>query len=65
VGVVGPGNKVELRSVALGRDFGPTVEILGGVTATDRVILNPSDSLVSGAAVRVAGETNHMAALNQ
>ncbi|MCX6892849.1 MAG: efflux RND transporter periplasmic adaptor subunit [Verrucomicrobia bacterium] len=65
VGVVGADNKVELRIVAMGRDFGPTVEILGGVTARDRVILNPSDSLVSGSTVRVAGGTNAAAALSR
>ncbi len=54
VGVVGPDGKVELRRVTLGRDFGPTVEVVGGVTPSDRVILNPADSLVSGAMVRVA-----------
>ncbi|MBM3859775.1 MAG: efflux RND transporter periplasmic adaptor subunit [Verrucomicrobia bacterium] len=54
VGVVPSDNKVELRSVKLGRDFGPIVEILGGVATTDRVILNPSDSLISGATVRIA-----------
>ena len=54
VGLVQADGKVQLRNVTLGRDFGPTVEILAGVTATDRVILNPSDSLVSGATVRVA-----------
>ena len=63
VGVVGTGNQVGLRSVALGRDFGPTVEILGGITATDRVILNPSDSLANGETVRVADKTNNVAAL--
>lgn len=54
VGVVSAGGKVELRSVKLGRDFGPTVEMLDGVQLADRVILNPSDSLVSGTTVRVA-----------
>ena len=54
VGVVGADGKVELRSVTLGRDFGPTVEILGGVGPTNQVILNPADSLVSGAVVRLA-----------
>ena len=54
VGVVGAGDKVELRSVTLGRDFGPTLEILEGIGATDRVILNPADSLVGGTTVRVA-----------
>jgi hypothetical protein len=51
---VGAGDKVELRSVTLGRDFGPTLEILEGIGATDRVILNPADSLVGGTTVRVA-----------
>jgi RND family efflux transporter MFP subunit len=54
VGVVGADGKVELHSVTLGRDFGPTIEFVGGVGPTDRVILNPSDSLVGGTTVRVA-----------
>jgi RND family efflux transporter MFP subunit len=57
VGVVGADGKVELRAVTLGRDFGPTVEIVGGVGPTDRVILNPADSLVGGTTVRVAETT--------
>jgi len=57
VGVVGADGKVELRAVTLGRDFGPTVEIVGGVGPTDRVILNPADSLVGGTIVRVAETT--------
>jgi RND family efflux transporter MFP subunit len=54
VGVVGADGLVELRSVQLGRDFGKTVEILAGVAASDRVIANPSDSLVSGGHVQIA-----------
>src|SRR5579883_183428 len=54
VGVVGADGKVELRNVKIGRDFGPTVEVVQGIDKTDRVILNPADSLVSGAVVRVA-----------
>jgi membrane fusion protein (multidrug efflux system) len=54
VGVVGPDNKVELRSIKIGRDFGQTYEVLSGVTADDRVIMNPFDSIVSGTEVRVA-----------
>jgi RND family efflux transporter MFP subunit len=54
VGVVGADNKVALRHITLGRDLGPTIEILGGVDPTDRVILNPADSLVGGTTVRVA-----------
>jgi len=57
VGVVGADNKVELRGVTLGRDFGPAVEVLVGIGPTDRVILNPADSLVGGTTVRVAEST--------
>ncbi|MDB6114072.1 MAG: family efflux transporter, subunit [Lacunisphaera sp.] len=56
VGVVLPDDTVELRSVQVGRDSGQTLEILGGVTASDRIIANPSDSLVSGTKVRVQGQ---------
>ena len=54
VGVVGGDGKVELHNVSIGRDFGSTIEILQGVTAADRVILNPPDSLVGGTIVRTA-----------
>jgi RND family efflux transporter MFP subunit len=54
VGVVRTDGTVELRPVQVGRDFGQTVEILAGVTPADRVITNPTDSLVNGAKVRMA-----------
>jgi RND family efflux transporter MFP subunit len=54
VGIVKADGTVELRSVVLGRDFGPTIEIVGGISSRDRIILNPADSLVSGAVVRAA-----------
>jgi len=62
VGVVRPDGTIELRTVQVGRDFGQTIEILGGVTASDRVIINPTDSLVSGASVRVQAAPNTAAA---
>jgi len=43
-----------LRQVKLGRDFGPTTEIISGVGLTDRVVLNPPDSLAAGLAVRIS-----------
>ena len=54
VGVVGDGGNVELRNIRLGRDYGQTVEVIEGLTQSDRVILNPSDSLISGVEVRIA-----------
>jgi RND family efflux transporter MFP subunit len=49
--------RVEVRKVKLGRDFGKMIEILTGVDAKDRVILNPGESLVSGAPVSVSEAT--------
>jgi membrane fusion protein (multidrug efflux system) len=54
VGVVKPDNTVELRDIKVGRDFGTTIQIVQGVTPSDKVIVNPSDSLITGTAVRVA-----------
>jgi RND family efflux transporter MFP subunit len=54
VGVVKPDNTVELHDIKVGRDLGTTIEIVQGVTPSDKVILNPADSLVTGDAVRVA-----------
>jgi RND family efflux transporter MFP subunit len=44
---------VQLASVKIGRDYGSTVEIISGLQASDAVVLDPADSLVSGAAVRI------------
>src|SRR5689334_1291121 len=54
VGVVDAKDVVQLRDVKIGRDFGVQSEILSGVTESDRVIVNPSDSLATGTTVRVA-----------
>ncbi|HTV63949.1 MAG TPA: efflux RND transporter periplasmic adaptor subunit, partial [Bryocella sp.] len=54
VAVVGPDGKVELRHITIGRDFGNTLEIVGGVDANDRVIVNPSDAIENGQKVNVA-----------
>src|SRR5438477_3838777 len=54
VGVVDAKGVVQLRDVKIGRDFGIQSEILSGVTESDKVIVNPSDSLTTGTAVRVA-----------
>jgi RND family efflux transporter MFP subunit len=62
VGVVGPDGKVELRRVQLGRDFGQVVEVLGGVARSDRVILNPPDSLTPGLTVQVTESPKAVAA---
>jgi membrane fusion protein, multidrug efflux system len=62
VGVVRADGTVELRSVQVGRDFGQTVEIRTGVTSADRVITNPTDSLVDGAKVQIQAVSETVAA---
>jgi multidrug efflux system membrane fusion protein len=54
VAVVGSDNKVELRSINIGRDYGTSLEVLGGISPTDRVVINPADSLENGQQVNVA-----------
>jgi len=54
VAVVGSGGRVQLRPINIGRDYGATLEILGGVSPTDQVIINPADSLEDGQKVNLA-----------
>jgi RND family efflux transporter MFP subunit len=53
VGVVGPDNRVVLKPVIVGRDYGSDIEIIHGLDPNDNVILSPPDSLTDGLAVRV------------
>ncbi|ASU36997.1 efflux transporter periplasmic adaptor subunit [Herbaspirillum sp. meg3] len=57
VAVVDDKNRVHLKRVQLGRNYGQTVEILDGITGTERLILNPSDSVAEGDEVALAPET--------
>jgi RND family efflux transporter MFP subunit len=54
-------NKVVLKSVQLGRDLGDSVEVLAGLSPSDRIVNNPSETLTSGDTVRVAGATPQVA----
>jgi membrane fusion protein, multidrug efflux system len=54
VATVDTNHVVHLRSIKLGRDFGSTVQVLNGLAANDRVILNPPDSIADGMTVQVA-----------
>jgi len=51
--------RVQLTPVKIGRDYGSTVEVVSGLQASDAVVLDPADSLVSGAPVRIG---NHAGA---
>ncbi len=53
IATVDSDNKVQLHSVKLGRDFGNTVEVLSGLNADDRVVINPPDSIADGETVEI------------
>ena len=52
--ILGAGDKVELRSIKLGRNLGTEFEVLAGLAASDMVINSPPDSLSQGEQVRVS-----------
>lgn len=54
VAVVGSDGKVQLRHISIGRDYGTTLEVVGGVGVNDRIIVNPADSIENGQKVNVA-----------
>jgi RND family efflux transporter MFP subunit len=54
VATVGEGQKVDLKQITLGHDFGSEVEVVAGLDGKENVIVNPPDSLVTGETVRIA-----------
>ena len=53
VAVATDGNKVRLKKIVIGRDFGQTIEVESGVSPADRVIDMPSDSIQEGDEIRI------------
>ena len=53
VATVDAHDRVVLKAVTIGHDYGSQIEIVSGLSADDQVILSPPDSLVAGAQVRV------------
>jgi len=56
VATIGAGDKIQLKPVTLGRNLGTEVEVLTGLTLSDRVVNSPPDSLADGDTVRIAGQ---------
>jgi RND family efflux transporter MFP subunit len=56
VAVVDPQGRVKLQRVQLGTDFGTAVEVLGGLTFSDQLVVNPADSLADGDVVTLAAQ---------
>ncbi len=59
VATVGDHDRVVMKPVTLGRDYGSDIEIVEGLSAADRVILSPPDSLTDGVTVRIAAPAPH------
>jgi RND family efflux transporter MFP subunit len=49
--------RVHLQSVTIGKDDGKTVEIASGLSASDAVIVDPSDSIAENNSVQIATTT--------
>jgi RND family efflux transporter MFP subunit len=54
VATVQQNNRVKLKSIDEGRDFGTAVEVVNGLAADDVIIVNPPDSIADDEQVRVA-----------
>ena len=52
--VVGQDNKIDFRKLTIGRDLGNAVEVLDGISADDRIVINPPDALDRGQSVNLA-----------
>jgi RND family efflux transporter MFP subunit len=62
VAVVDSANRVHLKPVTLGRNLGESIEVVDGVAAGERLVVNPSDSLGEGETVAIAAADDGAAA---
>ena len=53
VATVGSDQRVSLKAITLGHDFGSEVEVIAGLNGDENVIVNPPDSVAAGETVRV------------
>jgi RND family efflux transporter MFP subunit len=56
VGVVDADGKVEIRKITINLDLGDKLEISQGLSVTDQVVANPSDSLANGMTVQTLNQ---------
>jgi RND family efflux transporter MFP subunit len=57
VATVGADQKIDLRQITIGHDFGSEVEVVSGLNGSENVVVNPPDSLITGETVRIAQTT--------
>jgi len=58
VATIKNGNRAAIVPVTAGRDYGNAVEIVGGLDGSERIVVNPSDSLADGQTVRVVASAD-------
>jgi RND family efflux transporter MFP subunit len=59
--IIDANHKTRLQTLAIGRDYGVTLEVLNGLKADDWIVLNPPDSLGDGEEVHVKEVASPMA----
>jgi RND family efflux transporter MFP subunit len=62
VAVLDDQQRVTLKNITEGRDFGTEIEVVAGVSPGDTLVLNPPDSTINGMQVRVAQPKQQTAA---
>jgi hypothetical protein len=65
VAVLGTNNKVQMKSIEIGRDFGDSAEVIAGLSSADRVIDSPPETMQNGDQVQLAAtesSSQHVAA---
>ena len=51
--VIGPDRHAHFRAIQMGQDFGAEVEVVGGLRAGEKVVVNPTDAVREDAVVEV------------
>lgn len=57
VAVIGSDNRVRMHNITLGNNLGNSVQVLSGITKSDRIVNNPSAGLLDGQLVQVVDST--------
>jgi RND family efflux transporter MFP subunit len=56
VATVDASNHIKLKTVAIARDMGATVDVSSGISTNERIVDNPNDALQDGDLVRIANK---------
>ena len=61
VALAGPNGQIKMQPVVIGIDYGRDVEIKSGLDATDRLVVNPPDSIRNGLPYKIVRTTGAVA----